>query len=60
MNTKTKAPQHTTEEDTPHVHHAGCGHDHTPQTFVREGEKVGRNDQCPCGSGKKYKKCCLA
>jgi uncharacterized protein YecA (UPF0149 family) len=21
-------------------------------------EKVGRNDQCPCGSGKKYKKCC--
>ena len=27
-------------------------------TFVREGEKVGRNDPCPCGSGKKYKKCC--
>jgi SEC-C motif-containing protein len=25
---------------------------------VREGEKVGRNDPCPCGSGKKYKKCC--
>jgi preprotein translocase subunit SecA len=23
-----------------------------------EGEKVGRNDLCPCGSGKKYKKCC--
>ena len=23
------------------------------------GEKVGRNDPCPCGSGKKYKKCCL-
>jgi len=23
-----------------------------------EGEKVGRNDSCPCGSGKKYKKCC--
>ncbi|WP_204661666.1 SEC-C metal-binding domain-containing protein [Fusibacter tunisiensis] len=22
-------------------------------------EKVGRNDPCPCGSGKKYKKCCL-
>ncbi|HNW16714.1 MAG TPA: SEC-C metal-binding domain-containing protein, partial [bacterium] len=21
-------------------------------------EKVGRNDSCPCGSGKKYKKCC--
>jgi hypothetical protein len=27
--------------------------------FVREGPKVGRNDPCPCGSGKKYKKCCL-
>lgn len=26
--------------------------------FVREEEKVGRNDPCPCGSGKKYKKCC--
>ncbi|MBW2477124.1 MAG: preprotein translocase subunit SecA [Deltaproteobacteria bacterium] len=29
---------------------------HTPQ--VREEEKVGRNEPCPCGSGKKYKKCC--
>jgi len=27
------------------------------QTVVREGPKVGRNDPCPCGSGKKYKKC---
>jgi preprotein translocase subunit SecA len=26
-------------------------------TFVREGEKVGRNSPCPCGSGKKYKQC---
>lgn len=25
---------------------------------AREGAKVGRNDPCPCGSGKKYKKCC--
>ena len=25
--------------------------------FVREGVKVGRNDPCPCGSGKKYKHC---
>jgi len=30
-----------------------------PQTVVRDGKKVGRNDPCPCGSGKKYKKCCL-
>jgi len=27
-------------------------------TIVREGDKIGRNDPCPCGSGKKYKKCC--
>jgi preprotein translocase subunit SecA len=26
--------------------------------IVRKGPKVGRNDPCPCGSGKKYKKCC--
>ncbi|NTW76591.1 MAG: preprotein translocase subunit SecA, partial [Syntrophaceae bacterium] len=30
------------------------------QTVKREGHKVGRNDPCPCGSGKKYKKCCGA
>ena len=28
------------------------------QPTKREGEKTGRNDPCPCGSGKKYKKCC--
>ena len=28
-------------------------------TFKRELPKVGRNDPCPCGSGKKYKSCCL-
>jgi preprotein translocase subunit SecA len=27
------------------------------QTFKREADKTGRNDPCPCGSGKKYKKC---
>ena len=27
-------------------------------TTVVKGEKIGRNDPCPCGSGKKYKKCC--
>ena len=29
-------------------------------TQKREGAKIGRNDPCPCGSGKKYKKCCGA
>lgn len=30
----------------------------TGAPFIREGKKIGRNDPCPCGSGKKYKKCC--
>ncbi|MDD5946014.1 MAG: SEC-C metal-binding domain-containing protein [Clostridia bacterium] len=30
------------------------------RTVVHEGPKIGRNDPCPCGSGKKYKKCCGA
>ncbi|MBR5740229.1 MAG: preprotein translocase subunit SecA [Firmicutes bacterium] len=29
-----------------------------PETFRRETPKIGRNDPCPCGSGKKYKNCC--
>ncbi|TAN70292.1 MAG: preprotein translocase subunit SecA [Methylobacter sp.] len=29
----------------------------TEQPFIREGNKVGRNDPCPCGSGKKFKQC---
>ncbi|MBZ4665435.1 preprotein translocase subunit SecA [Mahella sp.] len=29
-----------------------------PQTVKRAGKKIGRNDPCPCGSGKKYKECC--
>ena len=38
---------------------AGSG-DMQVQQIVRSGDKVGRNDPCPCGSGKKYKKCCGA
>jgi preprotein translocase subunit SecA len=38
---------------------AGAGEQDPVQQVVR-GEKVGRNDPCPCGSGKKYKKCCGA
>jgi uncharacterized protein len=30
------------------------------ETIRREEPKVGRNDDCPCGSGKKFKKCCGA
>jgi preprotein translocase subunit SecA len=38
---------------------AGAGDASLPKQR-RVGEKVGRNDPCPCGSGKKYKKCCGA
>ena len=46
--------------------HAHCNHDHahdhvhTHQEPYVAPERVGRNDPCPCGSGKKFKKCCLA
>ena len=45
--------EHETElraEGNPEQHHV--------ETVVHEGPKIGRNDPCPCGSGKKYKKCC--
>lgn len=44
--------------DHRHVHGEHCSHGQprTPLTV----EKVGRNDPCPCNSGKKYKKCCGA
>lgn len=32
--------------------------DYKKSKTVRKGPKIGRNDPCPCGSGKKYKKCC--
>jgi len=34
----------------------GAGAVEKPQQVIRR-EKIGRNDPCPCGSGKKYKKC---
>jgi preprotein translocase subunit SecA len=39
---------------------AGAGDRAPVQQVVRSGDKIGRNDPCPCGSGKKYKKCCGA
>jgi SEC-C motif-containing protein len=47
---------HTHEEGQGHHDHSHGNHD----PVVREEPKVGRNDACPCGSGKKYKKCCGA
>jgi hypothetical protein len=45
---------HLAEPDLPALDDA----EFFPETFRREAPKVGRNDPCPCGSGKKYKKCC--
>lgn len=45
-----------TREDGQWRYLDGNVHGHTP--YRREAPKVGRNDLCPCGSGKKYKKCC--
>jgi len=36
---------------------SGASGSEEQQPFVRDGRKVGRNDPCPCGSGKKYKQC---
>ncbi len=41
-----------------HEHAEGEGHHEPVKQVVREHSKIGRNDSCPCGSGKKYKKCC--
>jgi preprotein translocase subunit SecA len=40
---------------TPSEGGASGAEQHTP--FVRDGRKVGRNEACPCGSGKKFKQC---
>ena len=52
-----KRQQHWTDIDAPDVARLDDGA--PPATYVREGPKIGRNDPCPCGSGKKYKKCCM-
>lgn len=44
------------KEQPMQMSHGKAGEDRKPVT--REGEKVGRNAPCPCGSGKKYKRCC--
>jgi preprotein translocase subunit SecA len=36
---------------------ANSGQEGVAEPFIRDGMKVGRNDPCPCGSGKKYKQC---
>lgn len=42
-----------------HEHDDGCGCGTSNKTIRYSEPKLGRNDPCHCGSGKKYKKCCL-
>ena len=57
---RRKAPEQLPKKKkrTMHLSHGDGGE--APVTVKRKGKKVGRNDPCPCGSGKKYKKCCGA
>jgi uncharacterized protein YchJ len=48
---------HDHAHDHGHVHGPDCDHGHAAEPFVRGDPKISRNDPCPCGSGKKYKKC---
>lgn len=53
------APQQTdTQMQMGEAAYAGAGGPTAQKTVMRQHPKVGRNDPCPCGSGKKYKKCC--
>ena len=38
---------------------AKAGYFRKTRPVVRDNQKIGRNDPCPCGSGKKYKNCCM-
>jgi uncharacterized protein YecA (UPF0149 family) len=49
--------QNKARQNVPSNSAKSAGKSQKQETVVREA-KVGRNDPCPCGSGKKYKKCC--
>ncbi len=57
-----EAPEEAVAEFTPEeeqqLSFSGGEPDSHPEPVRRKGKKIGRNDPCPCGSGKKYKKCC--
>ena len=48
--------QHANASAMPEQEQQATAEEQAP--FVRQGAKVGRNDPCTCGSGKKYKQCC--
>ncbi|MBI3817919.1 MAG: SEC-C domain-containing protein [Planctomycetes bacterium] len=48
------------ERGESHSHGHGHSHGGSPEKpFVHKAEKTGRNDPCPCGSGRKFKQCCM-
>lgn len=58
---KTQRAKNTADQkQQEHVHSESCEHGEPLAPYVREAPKTGRNDPCPCGSGKKFKKCCGA
>ena len=62
---KAQKPHHDVKGPLKDKHVAVPHSEHGEETSkevtepVHSGPKIGRNDPCPCGSGKKYKKCCL-
>jgi preprotein translocase subunit SecA len=56
----TRNLQRKKERELEMLQFAGGEASSAPKAQVIKGAKVGRNDPCPCGSGKKYKKCCGA
>ena len=53
-----KIEQKIEREEAPKITGTNKDIDGPKTPYVRKGAKVGRNDPCPCGSGKKYKNCC--
>ena len=58
MDEHARLARRRNREQMAHAHRAGATAESTAVKQVLRGEKVGRNDPCPCGSGKKYKRCC--
>ena len=55
--TATKAATQTAAQQAAEASNKNT--DAKPEPIRNTGVKIGRNDPCPCGSGKKYKQCCL-
>ncbi len=54
---RTNAQERSQDQEAARAAAEGVSRRSKPQTVVRKEKKVGRNDPCPCGSGKKYKHC---